>query len=55
MKNYVESISKLHLHCRMRNMKNRLSNAAEVLGLGRNTPMAVFLDSIGIESEFKVQ
>ncbi len=43
----------LFLYYRLRNMKNKLSNASEVMGLGKKTPMGLFLNELGIEPEFK--
>jgi len=34
-------------------MKNKLSNATELLGVGKKTPMGYFLNELGIEPEFK--
>jgi hypothetical protein len=34
-------------------VKNKLSNATEMLGLSKKTPMGLFLGELGIEPEFK--
>ena len=43
----------IHASLRLRNVKNKLVNASDALGLGKQTPMAYFLREIGIEAEFK--
>lgn len=48
----VFSISVIFLHAslRLRNIKNKIINRVEVLGLKR-TPMGLFLEEMGLESE----
>ena len=43
----------LHASLRMRNIKNKIVNASEALGLRKKTPMGVILNEIGIESDIK--
>ena len=44
-----------HLLClRLRNVKNKLVNASEAIGLSKQTPMAFILQEIGIEAEVKI-
>ena len=40
----------LHASLRLRNMRNKLSNRMESAGL-RRTPMGLFLDELGMESD----
>ena len=35
-------------------MKNKLVNVSEAMGLSKQTPMAIFLRELGIESEIKM-
>ena len=39
---------------RLRNVKNKLVNASEAIGLSKQTPMAFILQEIGIEAEVKM-
>jgi hypothetical protein len=43
----------VHASLRLRNAKNKVTNVAETLGLGKKTPMGIFLDEFGIEPEVK--
>ena len=43
----------IHASCRMRNIANKLTNAAQVMGFKNITPMGYLLESIGIEPNFK--
>jgi hypothetical protein len=43
----------VHASLRLRNIKNKVSNVAETLGMGKKTPMGIFLDEFGIEPEIK--
>ena len=43
----------LHASLRLRNMKNKLVNASEALGLGKITPMGLILNEVGIEPDLK--
>ena len=43
----------IHASCRMRNIANKLNNAAQVMGFKNVTPMGYLLESIGIEPNFK--
>jgi len=43
----------VHASLRLRNIKNKVTNVAETLGMGRKTPMGIFLDEFGIEPEIK--
>jgi len=45
------SVIFVHASLRLRNIKNKIVNRVEVLGL-RRTPMGLFLDNIGVESQF---
>lgn len=38
---------------RLRNVKNKLSNASEAFGLAKRTPMAYIMDELGIEPDLK--
>ena len=42
------------LFARLRNVKNKLVNVSEAMGLSKQTPMAIFLRELGIESEIKM-
>jgi len=41
----------IHASLRLRNLRNKLSNKMEKIGLKKLTPMGVILDSLGIEAE----
>lgn len=41
----------IHSSMRLRNIKNKLSNKIETIGL-KKTPMGIFLESLGMEPEF---
>lgn len=41
----------VHSSMRLRNIKNKLSNKMETIGL-KKTPMGIFLESLGMEAEF---
>jgi len=43
----------VHASLRLRNIKNKVTNVAETLGVGRITPMGTLLDELGIESDMK--
>jgi len=43
----------VHASLRLRNIKNKVTNVAETLGVGRKSPMGIFLDEFGIEPEMK--
>jgi len=43
----------LHASLRLRNMKNKLVNASEALGIAKITPMGLILSEIGIETDLK--
>jgi len=43
----------VHASLRLRNAKNKVTNVAETLGLGKKTPMGIVLDEFGIEPEVK--
>ena len=47
------SLILLHASLRMRNIKNKIANASEALGLRKKTPMGVLLNEIGIEPDIK--
>ena len=34
-------------------MKNKLTNASEVFGMNKKTPMAIFLNEFGLEADLK--
>lgn len=44
----------IHSSLRLRNVKNKLVNASEAIGLSKQTPMAFILQEIGIEPEVKI-
>jgi len=44
----------VHAALRLRNVKNKLVNASEAIGLSKQTPMAFILQEIGIEAEVKM-
>jgi len=44
----------VHASLRLRNVKNKLVNVSEAMGLSKQTPMAIFLRELGIESEIKM-
>ncbi|XP_066158652.1 PRA1 family protein 3 [Euwallacea fornicatus] len=44
------SVSFLHASLRLRNMKNKIANKVEFLGLKR-TPMGIFLEQMGLEGD----
>ena len=37
----------------MRNVKNKLANVGEAFGISKQTPMALFLNELGIEVDLK--
>jgi len=43
----------VHASLRLRGIKNKVTNVAETLGMGKKTPMGIFLDEFGIEPEIK--
>ena len=43
-----------HASLRLRNMKNKLVNASEALGIAKVTPMSLMLNEVGVESDIKV-
>ena len=43
----------LHASFRLRNVRNKLANATEALGLAKKSPMALFLQELGIEPDLK--
>ena len=43
----------LHASLRLRNMKNKLVNASEALGIAKVTPMGLILNEVGIEPDLK--
>jgi len=43
----------IHASLRLRGIKNKVTNVAETLGMGKKTPMGIFLDEFGIEPEIK--
>jgi len=43
----------IHASLRLRNLSNKVANAREMLGLSRKTPMAIFLEEVGIEVDLK--
>jgi len=43
----------VHASLRLRNIKNKVTNVAETLGVGRITPMGILLDELGIETDLK--
>ncbi len=45
----------VHASLRMRNVMNKLTNAGNVLGLSKQSPMGFILETIGIEPNFKYQ
>lgn len=45
----------IHASMRMRNVLNKFANATNVLGLTKQTPMGMVLESVGIEPNFKYQ
>jgi len=44
----------IHSSLRLRNVKNKLVNVQEAIGLSKQTPMAFILQEIGIEAEMKM-
>ena len=44
----------LHASLRLRNVKNKLVNVSEAMGLAKKTPMALILNEMGIEADIKV-
>jgi len=44
----------IHSSLRLRNVKNKLVNVQEAIGLSKQTPMAFILQEIGIEAEMKI-
>merc|ERR1719414_155365 len=44
----------IHASLRLRNVKNKLVNVTEAMGLSKQTPMAIILAEIGIETEIKM-
>jgi len=47
---FVFTVSFIHASMRLRNVKNKLVNKIEVIGLKR-TPMGLFLEALGMEQE----
>lgn len=45
----------VHASLRQRNITNKLTNASNVLGLSKKTPMGYILECIGLEPNFKYQ
>merc|ERR1712062_110792 len=45
----------VHASLRQRNITNKLTNASNVLGLSKKTPMGFILECIGLEPNFKYQ
>jgi len=43
----------LHSSLRLRNIKNKVANVADVLGVAKKTPMGIFLKEWGIEPDLK--
>ena len=43
----------LHASLRLRNMKNKLVNASEAMGLSKATPMGIILKEVGVEPDIK--
>lgn len=43
----------IHSTLRLRNLKNKVANVADVLGFSKNTPMSIFLNEWGIEPDLK--
>jgi Flp pilus assembly protein TadB len=43
----------VHASLRLRNIKNKLANASEALGVGKVTLMSVILNEVGIEPDLK--
>lgn len=43
----------IHASLRLRNMKNKLVNATEALGMAKTTPMGLILNEAGIEPDLK--
>ena len=43
----------IHASLRLRNMKNKLVNATEALGIAKTTPMGLILNEAGIEPDLK--
>jgi len=43
----------VHASLRLRNIKNKVTNVAETLGVKKKTPMSIFLDEWGIEPDLK--
>jgi len=43
----------LHASLRLRNLKNKVANVADVLGVAKKTPMGLFLNEWGIEPDLK--
>lgn len=44
------SVSFIHASLRLRNLKNKITNRVEMLGL-KKTPMGIFLEELGMEQE----
>jgi len=44
----------VHASLRLRNVKNKLVNVTEAMGLSKQTPMSIILNEIGIETEIKM-
>ena len=44
----------LHASLRLRNVKNKLVNASEALGIAKMTPMGLILNGIGVDSDIKM-
>ena len=47
---FIFTVSFIHASMRLRNVKNKLVNKMEVIGLKR-TPMGLFLEALGMEQE----
>lgn len=41
------------LHSRLRNVRNKLTNASQAFGLAKKSPMAYLLNELGIEPDLK--
>lgn len=51
MQTYYFSATFIHASLRLRNLRNKIANRMEQVGLKKSTPMGIVLNSLGLEAE----
>jgi len=51
MQTYYFSATFIHASLRLRNLRNKIANRMEQVGLKKSTPMGIVLNSLGFEAE----